>query len=100
MASTSFRDPSDHDYAGSRGACDRLTRDHYWDADSCAHLDIAEYAGEFLPESHEDISTVSGAASIYSTINAHAIWIKAFLDAVNTTDPATVIRPLAIFSSG
>lgn len=94
MASTSFTNPCEADYTGAGDACSRLSRGYYWNTEACAHSDGPECTGEYLPEPYENVSTASGAGATYSSVNDYALWIKAFLDVLNTTNHANATSPL------
>jgi hypothetical protein len=75
MDSTSFSLSSDNDDTGSQ-----LARGYYWNPKSDCET-ASSQKGHYVPEPYLDISAISGAGSIISTVNDYSLWVKTLLDA-------------------
>jgi CubicO group peptidase (beta-lactamase class C family) len=88
MASTSF---------GGFDAQDNLARGYYWDLEkngASAREGLSTTENQYVPEHYLNISGISGAGAITSSVNDYALWVKAFLDTANTDKPRNLSSPI------
>ena len=90
MWSTTFTNPLDLEARQSL----RLARGYYWNP--IANVDpTSDCQHEYVPEPYEDNSANPGAGAPYSTVNDYALWIKALLDAADSSRPANLSSPIS-----
>ena len=88
MVSTSFSLTSQQS-----GSDPQVARGYYWDSSSGGSNSTSQ-KGHYISEPYLDLLPVSGAGAIISTVNDYALWIKALLDAANTSKTVNSSSPI------
>jgi CubicO group peptidase (beta-lactamase class C family) len=88
MASTSF---------GGFDTQSNLARGYYWNPDkngASTGEGFSTPENGYVPEHYLNISGISGAGAITSSVNDYALWVKAFLDTANAAKPRNTSSPI------
>lgn len=88
MASTSF---------GGFDTQTNLARGYYWNPDkngASTGEGFSTPENGYVPEHYLNISGISGAGAITSSVNDYALWVKAFLDTANAAKPRNTSSPI------